>query len=125
MIRVALQGVTAALPEQHQQEATLVCPASTKPARRHHPPFELNASHPSLDEIEQALGTRHLRCLTRRDGLISAYCGGGAGDENSEALKIARACGIALPDEALPLRGPVLFLAPPNSVRCHARKSKP
>jgi hypothetical protein len=88
------------------------------------------SDHPSVAEIQQALGSRNLRCFTRHDGCISAYCDGDGGGvsvhgENAEAVQLAKACGITLPDEALPLCGPVLFLGPPDSVRRHARKSKP
>ena len=68
---------------------------------------------PSMDEIKQLLGTKQpVRCFTRRDGLATAYCGCGGTEavDNQEALQMARTYGIPMPDEALPLRGTVLFL---------------
>lgn len=68
-----------------------------------------------MDEIRQLLGTKQpVRCFTRRDGLATAYCGVGSGTEavnNQEAVQKARTYGIPMPDEALPLRGTVLFLS--------------
>jgi len=68
---------------------------------------------PSLDEIAQVLGTKYVRCFARRDGLVSAYCSADTSTlttvNNEEAVEIAKAYGIPVPDEALPLRGAVLF----------------
>jgi len=68
----------------------------------------------SVEGIQRVLGVKELRCFSRRDGLASAYCctHGNGGQENAEALLIAKALGIQLPEEALPLRGRVLFLGP-------------
>lgn len=57
-----------------------------------------------------------LQCFSRPDGFVTAYCAINNRDnntENQEALRIAKQCGILIPNEALPLRGPVLFLNPP------------
>jgi hypothetical protein len=58
------------------------------------------------------LGIQDVRCFARRDGQASAYCTRNGGNNNEEAVQIAKALGIPLPAESLPLRGGVLFLGP-------------
>lgn len=81
--------------------------------------------HPSLQQIAVALGgAQHIVCHTRADGAMSAYCLArpGAEPENAAAAAVAQACGISIPAEALPLRGPVLFLGPADSLDCRRRQ---
>jgi hypothetical protein len=129
MIRVTPRSTCS--PQGEFREAIIVYAAGSPSS--HAAAALVLGPHPTEDDIRLALGTKKnlpVRCLTRRDGLISAYCVGSSSTsqhecDNPDAAKIARAYGICVPEEALPFRGPVLFLGAPDCIERHARKSKP